>query len=98
MSPKLLVRFLEQLGKNGVILLLLEVVQLELEKVLPQTMSAAEKSFGTVKKSVQEVAKNSRLSHSAETKLLNTVKAARTEAPSRIFRKLAEPAAAPSDS
>lgn len=78
-SPKLLVRLLGQLGENGVILLLPEVVQLELEKVLPQTMSAAAKSFGTIKKSVQEVAENSLLSHSAEAKLIDAVKAARAE-------------------
>lgn len=78
-SPKLLERLMGLLGDNGVILLLPEVVQLELEKVLPQTMSAAVKSFGSVKKSVQEVAGNSLLSHSAETKLLDAVKAARAE-------------------
>lgn len=78
-SPKLLVRLMERLGDNGVILLLPEVVQLELEKVLPQTMSAAAKSFGAVKKSVQEVAENSLLSHSAEAKLLDAVNAARAE-------------------
>lgn len=78
-SPKLLVRLMERLWDNGVILLLPEVVQLELEKVLPQTMSAAAKSFGAVKKSVQEVAENSLLSHSAEAKLLDAVKAARAE-------------------
>lgn len=78
-SPKLLVRLMERLGDNGVILLLPEVVQLELEKVLPQTMSVAANSFGTVKKSVKEVAEKSLLSHSAEAKLLDAVKAARAE-------------------
>lgn len=78
-SPKLLERLMERLGDNGVKLLLPEVVQLELEKVLPQTMSAAAESFGAVKKSVQEVAENSLLSHSAEAKLLDAVKDARAE-------------------
>lgn len=78
-SPKLLVRLMERLGDNGNILLLPEVVQLELEKVLPQTMSVAANSFGTVKKSVKEVAEKSLLSHSAEAKLLDAVKAARDE-------------------
>lgn len=78
-SPKLLERLMERLRDNGVKLLLPEVVQLELEKVLPQTMSAAAESFGAVKKSVQEVAENSLLSHSAKTKLLDAVKDARAE-------------------
>jgi hypothetical protein len=78
-SPKFLERLMERLGDNGVKLILPEVVQLELEKVLPQTMSVAVESFGAVKKSVQEVAENSLLSHSAKTKLLDAVKAARAE-------------------
>lgn len=83
-SPKLLERLIGRLWDNGVILLLPEVVQLELEKVLPQTMSAAVKSFGTVKKNVQEVAENSLLSHSAEKKLLDAVKSARAELDSDV--------------
>lgn len=78
-SPKLLERLMGRLSDGGVKLLLPEVVQLELEKVLPQTMSAAVESFGAVKKSVQEVAENSLLSHSAKAKLLDAVKAARAE-------------------
>lgn len=78
-SPKLLERLMGRLRENGVKLILPEVVQLELEKVLPQTMSVAVESFGAVKKSVQEVAENSLLSHSAKTKLLDAVKAARAE-------------------
>lgn len=78
-SPKLLERLMERLGDNGVKLILPEVVQLELEKVLPQTMSVAVESFGAVKKSVQEVVENSLLSHSAKAKLLDAVKAARAE-------------------
>lgn len=70
---------MERLGDNGVKLILPEVVQLELEKVLPQTMSVAVESFGAVKKSVQEIAENSLLSHSAKTKLLDAVKSARAE-------------------
>lgn len=64
-----------RLGDSGVKLILPEVVQLELEKVLPQTMSVAVESFGAVKKSVQDVAENSLLSHSAKVKLLDAVKA-----------------------
>lgn len=67
------------IGDSGVKLILPEVVQLELEKVLPQTMSVAVESFGAVKKSVQDVAENSLLSHSAKVKLLDAVKAARAE-------------------
>lgn len=78
-SPKLLERLMERLRENDVKLLLPEVVQLELEKVLPQTMSVAVESIGAVKKSVQEVAKNSLLSHSVKTKLLDAVKDARAE-------------------
>lgn len=78
-SPKLLERLMGWLGDNRVKLLLPEVVQLELEKVLPQTMANATKSFGSVKKSVQEVVQSSLLSHSAETRLLDAVKAARGE-------------------
>lgn len=78
-SPKLLERLMGRLGDSGVKLILPEVVQLELEKVLPQTMSVAVESFGAVKKSVQDVAENSLLSHSAKVKLLDAVKAARAE-------------------
>lgn len=83
-SPKLLERLMERLRENGVKLLLPEVVQLELEKVLPQTMSVAVESFGAVKKSVQEVAENSLLSHSAEKKLLDAAKSARAELDSDV--------------
>ena len=83
-SPKLLERLIGWLGNNHVKLILPEVVQLELEKVLPQTMSAVVKSFGTVKKNVQEVAENSLLSHSAEKKLLDAVKSARAELDSDV--------------
>lgn len=83
-SPKLLERLIGWLGNNHVKLILPEVVQLELEKVLPQTMSAVVKSFGTVKKNVQEVAGNSLLSHSAEKKLLDAVKSARAELDSDV--------------
>lgn len=83
-SPKLLERLMGWLGNNHVKLILPEVVQLELEKVLPQTMSVAVKSFGTVKKNVQEVAENSLLSHSAEKKLLDAVKSARAELDSDV--------------
>lgn len=48
-SPKLLERLMGRLRENGVKLILPEVVQLELEKVLPQTMSVAAESFGAVK-------------------------------------------------
>lgn len=78
-NPKLLERLMERLRENDVKLLLPEVVQLELEKVLPQTMSVAVESIGAVKKSVQEVAENSLLSHSVKTKLLDAVKDARAE-------------------
>lgn len=83
-SPKLLELLIGWLGNNHVKLILPEVVQLELEKVLPQTMSAVVKSFGTVKKNVQEVAENSLLSHSAEKKLLDAVKSARAELDSDV--------------
>lgn len=78
-SPKLLKRLMKWLEDNHVKFILPEVVQLELEKVLPQTMANAAKSFGSVKKSVREVAHGSLLSHSAETRLLDAVKAARGE-------------------
>lgn len=78
-SPKLLKRLMKWLEDNHVKFILPEVVQLELEKVLPQTMANAAKSFGSVKKSVREVVHDSLLSHSAETRLLDAVKAARGE-------------------
>ena len=78
-SPKLLKRLMKLMEDNHVKLILPEVVQLELEKVFPQTMANATKSFGSVKKSVREVVQSSLLSHSAETKLLDAVKAAHGE-------------------
>ena len=78
-SPKLLERLLEQLDDNGVKLLLPEVVQLELEKVLPQTMDMAVSSLKSVENSVEEVAAKSLLSHSSKDKILDAVSSARKE-------------------
>ena len=78
-SPKLLERLLEQLDDNGAKLLLPEVVQLELEKVLPQTMDMAVSSLKSVENSVEEVAAKSLLSHSSKDKILDAVSSARKE-------------------
>lgn len=53
-NPKLLERLMERLRENDVKLLLPEVVQLELEKVLPQTMSVAVESIGAVKRACRK--------------------------------------------